>query len=108
VVNGFQVLQHASTLLGSALLAAWLWRWLRRAPVRQLPPGLAPRPWTRLRVWLVLIALSAGWAALRSETLALPASVDDLRDTLRTTGMAAVQALALSSIGYAMLWKLLR
>jgi hypothetical protein len=108
VVNGFQVLQHASTLLGSALLAAWLWRWLRRAPVRPLPPGLAPRPWTRLRVWLVLIALSAGWAALRSETLALPASVDDLRDTLRTTGMAAVQALALSSIGYAMLWKLLR
>jgi hypothetical protein len=108
VVNGFQLLQHASTLLGSVALAAWLWRWLRRAPPQPLPAGIPLPLAARAGVLLVLIALSASWALARAEALFLPASVDEWRDALRTTGMAAAQGLALSSIGYAMLWKLLR
>ncbi len=56
---------------------------------------------------ILLIALSVGWALAGTEP-GVPQSVDELRDALRTTGMAGVQALALSTIGYAMLWKLLR
>jgi hypothetical protein len=108
VVSGFQVLQHASTLLGTAVLAAWLWRWYRRTPAAPLPPGFLPAPLARAGIVGLLIVLSAGWALAGAETLYLPVTVEELRDVLRTTGMAAVQALALSSIGYAMLWKLLR
>lgn len=108
VVNGVQVLQHASTLLGTALLAGWLWRWFRRAPAGRLPPGFPLRPWARFCLAAVLVALSLGWALAGAPELSLPRSPDELRDMLRTTGMAAVQAFVLSSIGYAMLWKLLR
>jgi hypothetical protein len=108
VMNGFQVLQHASTLLGTAVLAAWLWRWYRRTPAAPLPPGFLPTPLARAGILGLLILLSAGWALAGAQTLSLPGTVEELRDMLRTTGMAAVQAFALSSIGYAMLWKLLR
>jgi hypothetical protein len=108
VVHGFQVLQHASTLLGTAVLVAWLARWFRRAPARALPAGLQLAPRTRRGTLGLLIVLSAGWALAGTESLVLPHSVDLWRDLLRTTGMAGVQALALSTIGYAMLWKLLR
>jgi hypothetical protein len=108
VVHGFQVLQHASTLLGTAILAAWLVRWFRRTPARELPAGLRLSPRARRGMLGLLIVLSAGWALAGAGSLELPQTVDEWRDALRTTGMAGVQALALSTIGYAMLWKLLR
>jgi hypothetical protein len=108
VVHGFQVLQHASTLLGTAVLAAWLARWFRRAPARELPAGLRLAPRVRRGMLGLLIVLSAGWALAGAESLVLPHTVDEWRDALRSTGMAGAQALALSTIGYAMLWKLLR
>lgn len=108
VVHGFQVLQHASTLLGTAILAAWLVRWFRRTPARELPAELRLSPRLRRAMLGLLIVLSAGWALAGAGSLELPQSVDEWRDALRTTGMAGVQALALSTIGYAMLWKLLR
>lgn len=108
VVHGFQVLQHASTLLGVVVLAAWLARWFRRAPARELPAGLRLAPRVRRGMLGLLIVLSAGWALAGAESLALPHTVDEWRDAMRATGMAGAQALALSTIGYAMLWKLLR
>jgi len=108
VVHGFQVLQHASTLLGTAVLVAWLARWFRRAPARALPAGLQLAPGARRGMLGLLIVLSAGWALAGAESLALPHTVDEWRDAMRATGMAGAQALALSTIGYAMLWKLLR
>jgi hypothetical protein len=108
VVNGFQLLQHASTLLGSVALAGWLWRWFRRAPAQPLPPGSHLPPWTRLSVLLLLAASSAGWALAQTKGLSLPESVDELRGALRAAALAAAQGLALSSIGYAVAWKLLR
>jgi hypothetical protein len=108
VVNGVQLLQHASTLLGTAILAGWLWRWFRRAPAHPVPPDLPlPLP-ARVAVLLALIAVPSYWALAQATAPSLPASVEELRDALRTAGMAAAQAFALSSIGYALVWKLLR
>lgn len=108
VVNGVQVLQHVSTLLGSALLAAWLWRWYRRTPAAPLPRELRLPAAARIGVLVSLFVLSAAWAIAPANAGPLPRDVADLRELLRTTGAAAAQALALSSIGYALLWKLLR
>ncbi|HEX2199303.1 MAG TPA: DUF4184 family protein, partial [Burkholderiales bacterium] len=108
VVHGFQLLQHASTVLGSAILFAWLARWWRRTPPRELPARLRLAPRLRGGLLVLLIVASAGWALAGAQSLELPRTVDAWRDALRTTGMAAAQALALSTIGYAMLWRLLR
>ena len=107
VMHGFQMLQHASTLLGTAVGVWWLRRWFRSTAARPLSAGAMLSPRGRGSTLILLIALSVGWALAGTEP-GVPQSVDELRDALRTTGMAGVQALALSTIGYAMLWKLLR
>lgn len=110
VVNGFQLLQHASTLLGTAVLAAWLAVRLRRAPRRPLARELLLPPAARRATLALLIGLSVAWAGwvAGAEALALPRDAAELRYILRTAGMAVVQALALSTIGYATIWRLVR
>ena len=110
VVNGFQVLQHASTLLGTACVAWWVWLRLRDTAPRSLPAGFTLPPAVRHGTLAALIALSVGWAGWAGElhTISLPRDLIELRRALRTAGLDVVQALTLSMIGYAMLWKLLR
>ena len=108
LVNGVGVLQHASTAAGTLVLLGWLHRWYRRAPAGQLPRGYLLSLPARGAVLCLLVALSAAWALAAGEPPAVPRSVEELRNALRTAGMAGSQALALSTIGYAMMWKLLR
>jgi hypothetical protein len=105
LAHAHRVLQHGSTLIGGAIVAAWLWRRVARAAPQRcasLPP--------RARAWIIaaLAAASAGWAlwVAALEPLTLPHDVVGLRHALRTAGLAAVQALGVSAIGYAILWKL--
>ena len=91
-----------------ALLAAWLWRWYRRTPAGPLPRELRLSPAARAGVLVSLLVLSAAWAVAPAGAHLLPRDLADWRELLRTLGAAAAQALALSSIGYALLWKLLR
>lgn len=110
LAHAHQVLQHASTVLGTAFVAAWTWRGLRSAPVHALPSSFRLSPAARRSTLALLIVLSmcwAGWVAA-AEAIALPADAAELRRALRTAGLAGVQALGLSTIGYAMLWKLVR
>lgn len=108
VVNGFQVLQHASTLAGAAVLVAWLRRWLRSAPVSRLPAGCLLSSPARAAIVALLVALSLGWALAAAEPGGLPRSTGEVRGVLRAAGAAAAQAFVMSAIGYAMLWRLLR
>ncbi len=99
-------LQHASTLFGTALLAWWLWRKLRSAPV--LPPpdaeiSSAARAW----VWAVLLAVtaaSAGWSAY--DWPALNLELATLRKIARTAASTALQGFAVAAIAYCAAWKL--
>jgi hypothetical protein len=108
LVDGVGVLQHASTAAGTLALLGWLHRWYQRAPAAQLPRGYLLSLPARGAVVCVFIALSAAGALAGGELPAVPPSVEELRQALRTAGLAGMQALALSTIGYAMLWKLLR
>jgi hypothetical protein len=100
-----RVLQHASTLLGTAFLAWWVWRRLARAaaraPVRVLSPA------ARRSTLGLLALLSAGWVAATEPGL-LAVEPAGVREALRSAGLAAMQGLGVSTIGYAMLWKLVR
>ena len=100
-----RLLQHASTLLGGAFVAWWVWRRLARtrarAPVRVLSPA------ARRATLAALALLSLGWVAA-TESSVLAWQADEVREALRGAGLAAMQGLGLSTIGYAMLWRLLR
>lgn len=99
-------LQHASTLFGTAVLAWWLWRKLRSAPV--LPPhdaeiSSAARAW----VWAVLLAVtaaSAGWSAY--DWPALNLDLATLRTIARTAASTALQGFAVAAMVYCAAWKL--
>jgi Domain of unknown function (DUF4184) len=101
--HGQRWLQHASTLAGSAILAWWLWRKLRRAAA---PPPQAPRLSQRTRACVIaallgVMALAALWSA--DGGLALERSA--LRHLLRTAGIGAVQGLGVALLVYCTLFR---
>jgi hypothetical protein len=104
------VLQHASTVVGTAVVAWWLWRRLERIPAPALPRVLVLSPALRRSTLALLMLVSLGWAGwvAATETLALAGDAAVLRRALRSAGLAAAQGLGLSTIGYAILWRLLR
>ena len=96
-------LQHASTALGSAILAAWIWRKLRRAPRPTGIPGLS----RRARACVALAALAAmALAALWTADISPALDRATLRYLLRTAGLAGLEALAAALFFYCAIWQL--
>lgn len=104
-----RVLQHASTLLGTVIVAAWLARTLRAAPPGAPPAGSLPAP-LRAALLAAFLMVSAGWAAWvgAAEGVALSLDVAALRQAARAVGLAGVEALGIALLAYALLWKLVR
>jgi hypothetical protein len=90
-------LQHASTLAGSAILAWWSWRKLRRAPIAAHAPRLSPL--SRGLVFAGVIGVSA-LAALWSADGVLAYDRSALRHLLRTAGIGALQGLGVALLAY--------
>src|SRR5262245_51138876 len=101
-LDGRQWLQHASTLAGSAILACWIWRKLRRAPV----PARAPRLSRPARA-LVLAGLLAAalLAALWSADGGIALERSALRYLLRTAGIGALEGLSVGLLVYCALFQ---
>jgi hypothetical protein len=95
-------LQHASSAAGTAILAAWLWRRLRRAPLR---PARIPG-FTRTCAVLCL-AGAAALSALMSADAALDFNAAALRHFARTAGIGALQGLAAALVVLSLLYTLL-
>ena len=104
-VRVFQLLQHASTLLGTAFVAWWLWRRWRRLPLVSNPTVFPPAG----RAWIIAVLLAAAAGRVLLET-SLPASFDpvDLRGALRSAGLAAAGALGAGVLAYCALMTWLR
>lgn len=99
-VHGHNWLQHANTALGTAILAWWIWRKLRRAPVAAAPAELSALARACTTVALVgAMALSAWWSAEWSAF-----DLAALRSFLRNAGMAGIQGLCLALFAYCLLW----
>lgn len=99
-------LQHGSTLFGTLVLAWWLWRKLRSAP---LSPPQEPEisPAARAWVWALLLAVtaaSAGWSAY--DWPAMNLDLATLRKIARMAASAALQGFAVAALLCCAAWKL--
>jgi hypothetical protein len=97
---GVNWLQHANTLLGTALLAWWLWRKLRAAP--PAPPRLSG-----FHRFCVMLALAGAMAiaALWSADIWPAFERSALRDLSRTAGIGALQGLGAAVLLYCALFQ---
>jgi hypothetical protein len=99
-------LQHASTLVGTLVLAWWLWRRLRSAPLSP-PPEPEISPAARAWVWALLLAVtaaSAGWSAY--DWPAMNLDLATLRKIARMAANAALQGFAVAALLCCAAWKL--
>jgi hypothetical protein len=96
-------LQHASTALGTALLAGWIWLKLRKA---QVPAGtLRLSPAARICIMLGALGVTALVAACTADVSpALDRAT--LRHLLRTAGIAGLEGFAAALLCYCALWQL--
>ncbi len=58
----YNVLQHASSLLGMAILAFWGWRWFKRTPRQPVPAYLRLNAGTKRWITLLFLLLAGGIA----------------------------------------------
>ena len=87
---GYDVAQHASTLVGAVVLAGWLARWWRRTPSR--PDDLRGTAWA---VWGGLLALGA--AAGLTAALRVPGPLQAGFDGATAGGAAMAAAAGLAA-----------
>ena len=97
-----QILQHASTLLGTAFLAVWLGRKLRATHPEASACALPDR--LRLAVWAVMIGFPA--AVFFGVLRAMEAQPGPL--ALRAAGATALSAFCVVALVYSLGWKLAR
>jgi Domain of unknown function (DUF4184) len=96
--------QHASTVLGSAILVGWLWRKLRSAPRGAFDPSLSPLARAVTITALAAATASAAWLAVSG--VENPVDITALRQLLRTAASAAAAGLTLGLFVYSAIWQL--
>ncbi|MDX1530542.1 MAG: DUF4184 family protein [Rhodothermales bacterium] len=105
-VYAFRIVQHGSTLLGFALLAAWTTRWYRRAPRRPTEPLL--RSGVRAGVLAALVVGAVAFGAAYGLVQAAPQT--GMLRVHRFVGHAVVATLAAGLVELVALgigWRLL-
>jgi len=101
-VHGHNWVQHANTLLGTALLGGWIWHKLRRAPIAAPPAEMSSfaRACTLLALAGVVMVF-----ALWSADIRLAFDLSALRHLLRTAGIGALEGLGVALLVYSLLFQ---
>lgn len=104
-IQGHNWLQHVNTAIGTAILAWWIWRKLRRAPVTEPTLALSPVARTCTVVALLAAMAAAGyWSA--ADAGPLPSfDLLTLKRLLRTAAISAVEGFCLAALVYCLLWR---
>jgi hypothetical protein len=96
-----RALQHASTLIGTAFIAGWVWIKLRAArPGGREVPRLAPCLRIPVVAAIVLLPAAAFWMALAA------LDAEALRTALRAGGVIAFSVLGLVLLLFCTAWKI--
>ena len=95
----YRILQHASTVLGSAFLAWWVARRLARITPARDVPAIAPR----VRVAVLATMLLVPAAAFLSVLLA--SNAEALRVAARAAGVTAFSAFGLVALSFSIAWR---
>jgi Domain of unknown function (DUF4184) len=103
-VDGHNWLQHASTALGTAVLAWWTWRKLSAVPANSSPATLSPRARACILAGLVAATAISAWSSLDAAQL-LATDFDTSRRALRSAAMAAVEGLCMAALVYCVFWR---
>jgi hypothetical protein len=98
-VSVHRVLQHASTVLGTAFLAWWLWRKLRTTRPRSGVPELRPR----LRI--AAVAAMIAFPAIAFFSVLQAFDLEALRTALRAAGVTALSTFGLVVLSFSLAWK---
>jgi hypothetical protein len=94
-----QVLQHGSTLLGSAFLAGWLWRKLRATQPRPELRGLQPRVRAAVLAAMIVLPAIAFCAVLQA------LDGESLRIALRAAGVTGLCAFGVVALSFCLAWR---
>lgn len=104
-VHLFQVLQHASSVIGVGLLAWWSWRWLRSAPPHPLKPPLILSAQSKAVVVVCLLGLSGSFALVSaSDILSNSINMPVIRQALRQAVITAVSTFGIGTLAYSIAW----
>lgn len=107
-LKAHQVLQHSSTLLGTAFLAWWLYAKLRCTPPSHVArESMARAPRRAIHAVLVLVPLGAFCAVLLAVSPAADLHFSGSRSLLRAAGITAVSALGLAFLAYCVWWRVI-
>ncbi len=105
----FQMLQHASTLLGTLFVAWWCANWIRRAPACPVVREGRLSPGNRM-LWLMAFVGAALWGALASllPRIESATSIEALRLLARSAASGGAMAFCAVLLAYAIGWWALR
>ena len=95
-VHGHNWAQHASTALGTLILAWWTWRKISSAPLRAGALSLR----SRIRIGIALVGVTGAAAVVCA------IDTGSLRTLVRSSGMGALYAAALAIFVYCTVWHL--
>lgn len=102
----YRLLQHASTLFGTAYVVAWSWRWFAKAPPGQHQAAARLSARARRRVALALPGAALVGALLSVAQIAEPiSSFDVLRRLVRAALFDAALGFFAALFLYALWWK---
>ena len=101
-VHLYRILQHSSTLAGSAFLGWWVWRKLAATPPRPFPVEISPRVRAAVAAALMLFPAIVFFGVLRYF------DGEHVRLALRAAGVTAASAFGLGALSFSLAWKALR
>jgi len=106
-VSVYTILQHVSTVVGMALVALWIRRWYRSAPLATSPPRYSMRSATRVAAAVAIVAIAV--ALFLASDRVKPMHEETLRGLqifVRRAVPEAIATAAAALVAFAVAWQL--